>query len=58
MRLKVIACQIFTLEMNNVLSRSPHSIELETLTMGLHDLGASMRPHLQERIDAADEKGV
>ena len=23
--------------------------------MGLHDLGASMRPHLQERIDAADE---
>ncbi len=25
--------------------------------MGLHDLGASMRPHLQERIDAADGDG-
>lgn len=25
--------------------------------MGLHDLGASMRPHLQERIDASDEAG-
>ena len=25
--------------------------------MGLHDLGASMRPHLQERVDAADDDG-
>jgi hypothetical protein len=25
--------------------------------MGMHDLGASMRPHLQERIDAADGGG-
>jgi len=25
--------------------------------MGLHDLGASMRPYLQERIDAADREG-
>jgi hypothetical protein len=25
--------------------------------MGLHDLGAAMRPHLQERIDAADQGG-
>jgi len=25
--------------------------------MGLHDLGASMRPYLQERINAADEDG-
>ena len=25
--------------------------------MGLHDLGAAMRPQLQERIDAADEQG-
>jgi hypothetical protein len=25
--------------------------------MGLHDLGASMRPHLQERIDATDKAG-
>ncbi|MGO9317102.1 MAG: DUF1638 domain-containing protein [Terracidiphilus sp.] len=43
--------------MNSAISRSPHSVELEILTMGLHDLGASMRPHLQERIDAADVDG-
>jgi hypothetical protein len=43
--------------MNYVLSRSPHAIDAEVLPMGLHDMGASMRPHLQERIDAADEDG-
>jgi hypothetical protein len=43
--------------MKSAISRSPHSIELEILPMGLHDLGASMRPYLQERIDAADREG-
>jgi hypothetical protein len=57
MRFKLISCEVLTREMNDALSRSPHSIETETLTMGLHDLGASMRPHLQERIDAADGNG-
>src|ERR1017187_5097247 len=57
MRLKLIACQVLTREMNRVLPRSSHSIEVEMLTMGLHDLGASMLPHLQERIDAADGNG-
>jgi hypothetical protein len=57
MRLKLIGCQVFTREINLVLSRSPHLIEVEMLTMGLHDLGASMRPQLQERIDAADQAG-
>ncbi len=55
MRLKLIHCQVLTREMSCVVSRSPHAIDVETLTMGLHDLGASMRPRLQERIDAADE---
>jgi hypothetical protein len=57
MRLKLISCQVLTREIDVVLSRSPHLINVETLTMGLHDLGASMRPHLQERIAAADESG-
>src|ERR1039458_3455240 len=57
MRLKAICCQVLTREMNSAISRSPHSVELEILPMGLHDLGASMRPHLQERIDAADGDG-
>jgi len=57
MRLKAICCQVLTREINSAISRSPHAIELEVLPMGLHDLGASMRPHLQERIDAADGDG-
>ncbi len=57
MRLRLIHCQVLTREISRVASRSPHSVDVETLTMGLHDLGASMRPHLQERIDAADKAG-
>ena len=54
MRLKLICCQILTREIEAVLPRSPHCIDLELLPMGLHDLGASMRPHLQKKIDDAD----
>ncbi len=57
MRLKAIFCQVLTREMEDVVSRSAHTVDLEALTMGLHDLGVAMRPHLQERIDAADPLG-
>lgn len=57
MRLKAISCQVLTREMSYAISRSPHSIDSELLLMGLHDLGVSMRPHLQERIDAVDGEG-
>jgi hypothetical protein len=57
MRLKAIHCQVLTREMNCVASRSPHFIETEIMPMGLHDLGASMRSRLQERIDASDQDG-
>ncbi|HEY5255440.1 MAG TPA: DUF1638 domain-containing protein [Acidobacteriaceae bacterium] len=57
MRLKIISCQVLTREMNQVISASPHTVEVEFLTMGLHDLGSGMRPRLQESIDAADSKG-
>ncbi len=40
-----------------VVARSPHSIELDNVPMGLHELGVDMRSHLQERIDAADGGG-
>jgi hypothetical protein len=43
--------------MEDVLSRSPYVVDVEKVNMGLHDLGVSMRPHLQERIDAADGDG-
>lgn len=57
MRLKVIFCQALTYEMNAVISRSAHIVDAEALTMGLHDLGAGMRAHLQHSIDAADSLG-
>jgi hypothetical protein len=57
MRLKAIICQVFTREMEAVCSRSPNAIDVETLTMGLHDLGSQMRPYLQQCIDAADSAG-
>ena len=57
MHLRLIHCQVLTRELRRVVSGSPHSIDVEMLTMGLHDLGASMRPRLQERIDAADNSG-
>ena len=57
MRLKAIVCQVMTREMEAVAPLSPHSVEVEVLTMGLHDLGAAMRSHLQVRIDAADAGG-
>jgi Protein of unknown function (DUF1638) len=57
MRFKMIGCQVLTREIGHVIARSTHSIAAEILPMGLHDLGASMRPHLQDRIDAADKEG-
>jgi len=57
MRLKLIACQVFTREIEHVLAHSPHRADLEIIPMGLHSLGTEMRPHLQERIDAADALG-
>jgi len=57
MHLKLIACQVFTRELEHILARSPHSVDLELIPMGLHSLGVEMRPHLQERINAADALG-
>jgi hypothetical protein len=57
MRLKLLACQVLTRELEMAVPRSPHTVDLEVLTMGLHDLGASMRSHLQPRIDASDGAG-
>jgi hypothetical protein len=39
MRLKLITCEILFHEINFVVSRSPHEIDVEFLTKGLHDLG-------------------
>ena len=57
MRLKAIICQVFTREMEDILARSKHTIDLEVIPMGLHSRGAGMHTYLQERIDAVDEAG-
>lgn len=57
MRLKAIACQVFTRELEYILARAVHAVDLELIPMGLHSLGIEMRSPLQERIDAADRVG-
>ena len=53
MRLRLIGCQVLTRELELVATRSPHSLEVEILTMGLHDLGADVAP---EKFVAAVEE--
>ena len=57
MLLKAIICEVLTRETECLIPGSSHKVDVEILTMGLHDLGVSMRPHVQERIDAADDFG-
>jgi len=54
MHLKLIACQVFTRELEHIVARSPHAVDIDLIPMGLHSLGVDMRPHLQRRIDDAD----
>ncbi len=42
MRLKAIFCQVLAREMEDVVSRSARTAGLESLTIGLHDLGDSI----------------
>src|SRR5215472_404258 len=57
MRLKAIICEVLTREIEGLIPLCPHQVDLEIVTMGLHDLGVSMLPHVQEHIDAADDGG-
>ena len=55
MRFKLIACEVLYREMCDAVAHSPHTVDAEFMTKGLHDRGAkSMRGELQERIDATD----
>jgi len=57
MRVKLIHCQVFTREIEDVVARSAYTVDVESIPMGLHSLGVEMRPHLQDRIDASDAMG-
>ena len=52
MKLRVLCCEVFFREVCLLASQSPHTIDLEFLPKGLHDLGVDrMVPRLQEQID-------
>jgi len=53
MRLKLITCEVFDREMTAVVARSPHVVETERLSKGLHNIAAGgMRERIQAAIDA------
>lgn len=55
MRLRLISCEIFFREMCALISRSPHTIDVEFLPKGLHDVGTvEMHKRLQEVIGRID----
>ena len=55
MRLKLISCEIFYREMCAAVARSPHTVDIDFLPKGLHDIGTeSMRERLQAAIDRVD----
>jgi hypothetical protein len=54
-RLKFIGCKVFHREACLLAAKSPHSVEVEFLDKGLHDLQtADMAAKIQEAVDAAD----
>jgi hypothetical protein len=53
MRLKVIACEVFTREVCYCVAQSPHVIDLEFTPKDAHDKPEVLRSLIQERIDAA-----
>ncbi len=57
MKLKLISCEIFFREMEFLLERSPHEIDVEFLQKGLHDIPTDeMLRRIQAQVDAASEQ--
>ncbi len=55
LRLKLFACEIFYRELCACVARSPHIIDLQFMTQGLHDLPSEkMADRLQAEIDQVD----
>jgi len=55
MRFKLISCEVLFREMCDAVARSPHQVDVEFLSKGLHDRGgAAMAKELQSKIDATE----
>ena len=56
MRSKLISCEIFYREMCAAVARSPHTVDIEFLPKGLHDIGSgAMLERIQAVVDRVDE---
>jgi len=54
-RCLLVGCEVLLRELADAIARSPHTIDVEFLPKGLHDLGgARMRQALQTAVDHAD----
>jgi hypothetical protein len=54
MRLRLICCEVLLREMCGAVARSPHRVDVEFLSKGLHDRGgAAMRAELQRLVDGS-----
>ena len=57
MRLKLISCEIFFREFCACVARSPHTVDIEFLPKGLHDIGCqAMQARLQAVVDRVEER--
>jgi hypothetical protein len=55
MRLKLLSCEIFYREFCAAIAHSPHTVDVEFLPKGLHDMGGeSMLERLQAAVDHVD----
>lgn len=58
MKLKLVSCEILYREVCAAISRSPHQVDVEFLSKGLHDLGgAAMQERLQDAVIRSDKAG-
>lgn len=58
MRLKLISCEILYREICAAVARSPHQVDIEFLSKGLHDIGSGpMLKTVQAAVDKAGEAG-
>ena len=57
MRLKLLSCEIFLREFCACVARSPHTVDIEFLAKGLHDIGCDeMRARLQAAVDRVEPR--
>ena len=54
-RFRLISCDVLYREMLDVVARSPHTVDIEFLPKGLHDIGClGMRERLQAAVDRTE----